>query len=142
MLVQARCTGCSANIEVDNGQTTGTCRFCGTTFIIQNSIDNFNNQNGFNQNQNGFNNQGFNNGFGGNNGFNNNNGFNQNQNNFNNQGFNNQQQNFRNAPPRPRLNGCLAAFLLVFYVVPGIIYVVYINHKQSEWDKMYGGRNF
>ena len=39
-LVAARCTGCGANIQVDNEKDAGICNFCGTAFVTQKVIQN------------------------------------------------------------------------------------------------------
>lgn len=41
-LVAARCTQCGANIEVDNTKEAGICKFCGTAFITEKAITNYN----------------------------------------------------------------------------------------------------
>jgi len=38
MLVPARCTQCSATIEVDDAKEAGICQFCNTAFITQKAI--------------------------------------------------------------------------------------------------------
>lgn len=41
-LVPAKCTQCGANIEVDDTKEAGICRFCGTAFITEKAITNYN----------------------------------------------------------------------------------------------------
>ncbi|MCL2369983.1 MAG: tetratricopeptide repeat protein [Firmicutes bacterium] len=38
-LVAAKCTECAAKIEIDDCKKTGTCRFCGTTFVTQKVVN-------------------------------------------------------------------------------------------------------
>lgn len=46
--VQAKCTQCGANIQVDNTKEAGICEFCGTAFITEKSINNYNLTNNIN----------------------------------------------------------------------------------------------
>lgn len=41
-LVAAKCTQCGGNIKVDNTQDAGICEFCGTPFITEKAINNYN----------------------------------------------------------------------------------------------------
>lgn len=41
-LVAAKCTQCGANIEVDNSKEAGICQYCGTAFITEKAITNYN----------------------------------------------------------------------------------------------------
>ena len=41
-LVAARCTQCNGEIEVDNTKEAGICRYCGTAFITEKAINNYN----------------------------------------------------------------------------------------------------
>lgn len=41
-------------------------------------------------------------------------------------------------PKRPKINVFLCLFLCWLGFVPVVIYVVWMNHKQEEWDKKYG----
>lgn len=41
-LIPTRCTQCGANIEVDDSHETGRCQFCGTSFITEKVINNYN----------------------------------------------------------------------------------------------------
>ncbi|MBD5135728.1 MAG: leucine-rich repeat domain-containing protein [Lachnospiraceae bacterium] len=41
-LVAAKCTQCGANIEVDDTKEAGICKYCGTAFIIEKAITNYN----------------------------------------------------------------------------------------------------
>ncbi|GFI33549.1 hypothetical protein IMSAGC014_00032 [Bacteroidaceae bacterium] len=51
-LVPAKCTQCGANIEVDETREAGICQYCGTAFITEKAICNYNvtvvNNNDFN----------------------------------------------------------------------------------------------
>ena len=40
--VAAKCTQCGASIEVDDSQDAGNCRHCGTAFVTQKVINNYN----------------------------------------------------------------------------------------------------
>lgn len=41
-LVPARCTQCGGNIEVDNTKEAGVCKYCGTAFITEKVVNNYN----------------------------------------------------------------------------------------------------
>ena len=41
-LVAAKCTQCGANIEVDETKEAGICKYCGTAFITEKAINNYN----------------------------------------------------------------------------------------------------
>lgn len=41
-LVAAKCTQCGANIEVDDTKEAGICKYCGTAFITEKAINNYN----------------------------------------------------------------------------------------------------
>lgn len=41
-LIAAKCTQCGANIEVDDSHETGICKYCGTPFITEKVINNYN----------------------------------------------------------------------------------------------------
>lgn len=41
-LIPAKCTQCGANIEVDVSQEAGICKYCGTAFITEKAINNYN----------------------------------------------------------------------------------------------------
>ncbi len=41
-LVAAKCTQCGANIEIDDTKEAGICKFCGTAFITEKAITNYN----------------------------------------------------------------------------------------------------
>ncbi len=41
-LVAAKCTQCGANIEVDDSKDAGICKYCGTAFITEKAITNYN----------------------------------------------------------------------------------------------------
>ena len=42
-MVAAKCTQCGANITVDDTKETGICEFCGTAFITEKVVNNYNN---------------------------------------------------------------------------------------------------
>lgn len=42
-MVPAKCTQCGGNIEVDDTHEAGICEFCGTPFITEKAINNYNN---------------------------------------------------------------------------------------------------
>lgn len=41
--VAARCTQCGAKIQIDDSKEAGICEFCGTAFITEKAINNYNN---------------------------------------------------------------------------------------------------
>lgn len=43
-LIAAKCTQCGANIEIDNTKEAGICQYCGTAFITEKAIINYNTQ--------------------------------------------------------------------------------------------------
>lgn len=40
--VAAKCTQCGANIEVDESKDAGICKYCGTAFVTEKAINNYN----------------------------------------------------------------------------------------------------
>ena len=42
MLVAAKCTQCGANIQVDSTHEAGICPNCGTAFITEKAVNNYN----------------------------------------------------------------------------------------------------
>ena len=46
--VAARCTQCGANIEVDDTKEAGICKYCGTAFVTEKAINNYNINNTYN----------------------------------------------------------------------------------------------
>lgn len=40
--VAAKCTNCGANIEVDETKEAGICKYCGTAFVTEKAINNYN----------------------------------------------------------------------------------------------------
>ena len=40
--VAAKCTQCGATIEVDDTKEAGICKYCGTAFITEKAINNYN----------------------------------------------------------------------------------------------------
>lgn len=49
-LVPAKCTQCGGNIEVDDTHEAGICKFCGTSFVTEKVINNYNVTNNINAN--------------------------------------------------------------------------------------------
>lgn len=41
-LVNAKCTNCGANLNVDNAKDAAVCEFCGSAFIVEKAIQNYN----------------------------------------------------------------------------------------------------
>ena len=41
-IIPARCTQCGAEIEVDSTKESGVCKYCGTIFITEKAINNYN----------------------------------------------------------------------------------------------------
>lgn len=41
-LIPAKCTQCGANIRVDDSKEAGICEYCGTAFITEKAINNYN----------------------------------------------------------------------------------------------------
>ncbi len=41
-LIPAKCTQCGANIKVDDSKDAGICEYCGTAFITEKAINNYN----------------------------------------------------------------------------------------------------
>lgn len=48
--VQARCTNCAANLEVDSAKEAAICPYCGTAYIVEKAINNFNTINNYTTN--------------------------------------------------------------------------------------------
>ncbi len=46
--VAAKCTQCGANIEVDDTKEAGICKYCGTAYITEKAINNYNITNNYN----------------------------------------------------------------------------------------------
>lgn len=46
-IVMAKCTNCGGNIEVDNSKGVGICKYCGTEFVVEKSINEYNITNNF-----------------------------------------------------------------------------------------------
>ena len=44
-LVQAKCTNCGANLEIDNTKDATICPYCGTAFVVERAINNYNTTN-------------------------------------------------------------------------------------------------
>ena len=51
-IVPAKCTQCGSNLEIDSSKDAGICPYCGTAFITEKAINNYNsyvtNNNNFN----------------------------------------------------------------------------------------------
>lgn len=41
-LVNAKCTNCGANLEVDNTKDAANCPYCGAAYIVEKAINNYN----------------------------------------------------------------------------------------------------
>ena len=41
-LVQAKCTNCGANLEVDSKKDAAICEYCGVAFIVEKAINHYN----------------------------------------------------------------------------------------------------
>lgn len=41
-LVNAKCTNCGANLEVDNMKEAAICQYCGSAYIVEKAINNYN----------------------------------------------------------------------------------------------------
>ena len=44
-LVQAKCTNCGANLEVDSAKEAAVCQYCNSAFIVEKAINNYNTTN-------------------------------------------------------------------------------------------------
>ncbi len=40
-IVNAKCTNCGANLEVDNTKDAAICRYCGSAFVVAKAINNY-----------------------------------------------------------------------------------------------------
>ena len=40
--LQAKCTNCGANLQVDSAQDAANCQYCGAEFIVEKAINNYN----------------------------------------------------------------------------------------------------
>ena len=49
-LVNAKCTNCGANIKIDDNKEAAVCEFCGSAFIVEKAINNYNITNNINAN--------------------------------------------------------------------------------------------
>ncbi|SCW63212.1 Leucine rich repeat-containing protein [Ruminococcaceae bacterium YRB3002] len=47
-IVQAKCTNCSANLQIDSGVDAAVCPFCGTPYIVEKAINYYNTTNNIN----------------------------------------------------------------------------------------------
>jgi DNA-directed RNA polymerase subunit RPC12/RpoP len=41
-LVNAKCTGCGTNLEVDGSQDAAICKYCGAAFVVEKAVNNYN----------------------------------------------------------------------------------------------------
>lgn len=41
-IVQAKCTNCGANLEVDSTREAAVCPFCGTAYVVEKAVNNYN----------------------------------------------------------------------------------------------------
>ena len=110
---KAKCTNCGANIEVDESKEAGICKYCGSAYITENAIKNYNTTitNTSNNNANTI------------------------VNNYYNAPFKAQANEVRYIPPRPTINIFIATILCCLYLFPGLIYISVIKNKQREWDE-------
>ena len=46
-MIPAKCTNCGANIQVDESKEAGICEACGTAFITEKVINNYNTINNY-----------------------------------------------------------------------------------------------
>lgn len=44
----------------------------------------------------------------------------------------------KNIPKRPQINWFFGIVLLMFWVVPGVVYIGYNIYEQYRWDQKYG----
>ena len=49
-LVNAKCTNCGANLQVDNTKDAAICQYCGSAYIVEKAINNYNTVNNINAN--------------------------------------------------------------------------------------------
>lgn len=117
-MINAKCTNCGANLEVDENQEAGICRFCNSAYITEKAIQNFNNTTTNNSTNNA-------------------------QtivNNYYNSAPAQPQKIVRQVitEPRPKIKIGLAIILFFFYIFPGFIYILNVKSKQEKWDKKYG----
>ena len=49
-LAQAKCTNCGANLEVDNTKDAAVCPYCGTPYVVEKAINNYNTVNNISAN--------------------------------------------------------------------------------------------
>ena len=47
-LVQAKCTNCGANLEIDNTLDAAVCPYCNVPFVVEKAINNYNTANHIN----------------------------------------------------------------------------------------------
>ena len=43
-LVNAKCTNCGANLQVDNTKDAAICQHCGSAYIVEKAINNYRNE--------------------------------------------------------------------------------------------------
>ncbi len=109
----AKCTSCGANLTIDETIEAGICPYCNAMYSTEKAIKNYISNT---TNNNTTNAQVINNYYG-------------NKDNT---------TNIRVArTPRPKLNVGIAILGFIFYIIPGILYVIHIQKKQKEWDDKY-----
>ena len=52
MLIQVKCQNCGSNIKVDNNNKKYVCEYCGSEFILEETINNFHTVNQYHTTQN------------------------------------------------------------------------------------------
>lgn len=108
---QAKCTSCGSNINIDENSKTGICSYCNTPYITE-ELPKIENQT--NNSANVINNY------------------------YSAPASQSQTTNIRTPrTPRPKINAFLAILGFIFYIVPGILYIVAVKIKQKEWDDKY-----
>ena len=50
-LVNAKCTNCGANLKIDSAKDAAICEFCGSAYIVEKAINNYNITNNNNINE-------------------------------------------------------------------------------------------
>jgi len=108
----AKCTNCGAQLQVDEENDEGVCPYCNSIYKTESAIKMYTNST--------TNNAGV-------------------INNYYNQPGKEQVQKVvqLQVEPRPQIKTGLAILGFIFYIIPGIIYIMYVKSKQAEWDKKY-----
>lgn len=119
----AKCTSCGANLEVDETKDAGICPFCNSAYVTEKAIKNFSNVT--------------------------NNNATTIINNYygvsredsaskveQSQSAKNVEKNLPHVvDERPKINWFIAILGLLFYFIPGILYIAYVKDKQYIYDK-------